>query len=91
MLASSFDEVTFLSENPNDLCDRLRLLFQKEQAAIDTNKLDNEIFVIVGKFLEYKSITPKQHQHFLIKYNPLHTRKNSKTIYYLCLSINTQI
>ena len=62
MLASSLQEIIFLSENPNKLCDRLRLLIQKKQAGNDTNKFDSEIIVIVDETIHYKCITLTQHK-----------------------------
>jgi len=72
ILASGFEEVIFLSENPNELCNRLCLIIQEKQAGNDTNKFDNEIIAILDKLLEYKSITPTQHKKILRKFNLLH-------------------
>ena len=37
LLASGLHEVIFLSKNLNELCDRLRLIFQEKQAGTDTS------------------------------------------------------
>ena len=71
LLASSLQEVIFLSENPNKLCDRLRLIFQKKQTGNDANKNDSDIFAINDKVLEYKCITPAQHKKLLKQFNLL--------------------
>ena len=69
LLASGFEEVIFLSENPNELCNRLCLINQEKQAGNDTNKFDNEIIAILDKLLKYKSITPSQCEKNLKKFN----------------------
>ena len=79
LLASSLHEAIFLSENANDICDRLRLIILENQAVNHTNEFDNEINAKVDKVLEYKSITPNQHKQILIKFVLLHTKKCSKT------------
>ena len=71
ILASGLQKVIFLSENPNELCDRLHLIIQEKQGGNDTNRFDNEIVAIVDKLLEYKSITTKQHKQILINFNLL--------------------
>ena len=73
--ASGLQEVIFLSENPNELCDRLRLIIQEKQGGNDTERFDKEIVAIVDKFLQYKSLTPKQHKQILNKFNLLNTTK----------------
>lgn len=75
ILASGLQKVIFLSENPNELCDRLHLIIQEKQGGNDTNRFDNEIVAIIDKLLEYKSITAKQHKQILINFNLLHTKK----------------
>ena len=59
----------FLSENPNELCDRLKLLLQEKHAGNNSDIINEEIFVIVDKLLEYKCISKKQHKQILIKCN----------------------
>ena len=56
----------FLSENPNELCDRLRLLLQEIHGGNNSNIINDEIVAIVDKFLEYKCISKKQHKQILI-------------------------
>ena len=62
----------FLSENPNELCDRLKLLLQEKQAGNNSDIINEEIVAIVDKLLEYKCISKKQHKQILIKCNLLH-------------------
>ena len=62
----------FLSENPNELCDRLKLLLQEKQAGNNSDIIIEEIVAIVDKLLEYKCISKKQHKQILIKCNLLH-------------------
>ena len=61
-----------LSENPNELCDRLKLLLQEKQAGNNSDIINEEIVAIVDKLLEYKCISKKQHKQILIKCNLLH-------------------
>ena len=61
----------FLSENPDELCDRLKLLLQEKHAVNNSNIITNEIVAIVDKLLEYKSINKKPHKQILIKCNLL--------------------
>ena len=61
----------FLSENPDELCNRLRLLLQEKHAGNNSNLINDEIPAIVDKLLEYKCISKKQHNQILIKCNLL--------------------
>ena len=61
----------FLLENPNELCDRLKLLLQEKQAGNNSDMIDQEIIAIVDKLLEYKCISKKQHKQILLKCNLL--------------------
>ena len=72
--ASGFSLI-FLSENPNKLCDRLKLLLQEKQAGKNSEKIHEEIVVIVDKLFEYKCISTKQHKQLSYKCNLLHTKK----------------
>ena len=58
-----------LSENPDELCDRLKLLLQEIQAGNNSDIIMEEIIAIVDKLLEYKCTSKKQHKQTLIKYN----------------------
>ena len=44
----------FLSSNPNELCDRLKLLLQEKHAGNSSNMIKEEIVAIMDKLLEYK-------------------------------------
>ena len=61
----------FLSENSDELCDRLRLLLQEKQAGNNSVIIDQEIIAIVDKLLEYKRISKKEHKQILLKCNLL--------------------
>ena len=69
--ASGVSKTIFLSFNPNELCDRLKLLSQEKQAGNNSDIINQEIVVIIDKLLEYKCISKKQHNQFLIKSNLL--------------------
>ena len=59
----------FLSENADELCNRLKLLLQEKHAGNNSDIINEEIVAIVDKLLEYKCITKKQHKQILIKCN----------------------
>ena len=65
--ASGILKTIFLSSNPNELCDRLRLLVQEKQAGNNSDIINQEIVAIVDKLLEYKCISKKEHKQILIK------------------------
>ena len=68
VMASGVTKI-FLSENPNELCDRLKLLLQEKQAGNNSDIINQEIVAIVDTLLEYKCISKKQHKQILIKCN----------------------
>ena len=59
----------FLSENADELCNRLKSLLQEKHAGNNSDIINEEIFAIVDKLLEYKCISKKQHKQILIKCN----------------------
>ena len=71
IMASGVSKTIFLSSDPNELCDRLKLLLQEKHGGINSNLIDDEIVIIVDKLLEYKCISKKQHNQILIKCNLL--------------------
>ena len=71
IMASGISKTIFLSENPNDLCDSLRLLLQEKHAGNNSDLINEEIIAIVNKLLEYKCITKKEHKQIFTKCNLL--------------------
>ena len=71
IMASGVSNTIFLSSDPDELCDRLRLLLQEKHAGNNSDIINDEIVAIVDKVLEYKCITKKQHKQILIKCNLL--------------------
>ena len=69
--ASGVSKTIFLSSNPNELCDRLKLLLEEKHAGNNSDIINDEIVIIVDKLLEYKCISKKQHKQILIKCNLL--------------------
>ena len=69
--ASGVSKTKFLSSDPDELCDRLKLLLQEKQAGNNSDIINNEIVAIEYKLLEYKCISKKQHKQILIKGNLL--------------------
>ena len=71
IMASGFSKTIILSSDPNELCDRLKLLLQEKHGGNNSDIMNDEIFAIVDKLLEYKFISKKQHKQILIKCNLL--------------------
>ena len=51
----------FLSENPDELCNKLKFLLQEKQAGNNSDIISQEIVALVDKLLEYKCISKKEH------------------------------
>ena len=71
IMASGVSKTIFLSSDPDELCDRLKLLLQEKQAGNNSDIINEEIVAIVDKLLKYKCISKKQHKQILIKCNLL--------------------
>ena len=69
--ASGFTKTIILSSDPNELCDRLKLLLQEKHGVNNSNLIDEEIVAIIDKLLEYKCLSKKLHKQILIKCNLL--------------------
>ena len=67
--ATGVSQTIFLSSDPDELCDRLKLLLQEKNAGNNSDIINDEIVSIVDKLLEYTCITKKQHKQILIKCN----------------------
>ena len=72
IMASGISNIIVLSSDPDELCNRLRILLQEIQAGNNSDLINQETVAIVNKLLEYKCITKKQHKQILIKCNLLH-------------------
>ena len=66
--ASGVSKAIFLSSDPDELCNRLKLLLQEKHAGNNSDIINDEIIAIVDKLLEYKCISKKQHNQILIKF-----------------------
>ena len=64
IMASGVSRTIILSSDPNELCDRLRLLLQEKHAGKTSDIINDEIVAIVDKLLEYKCISKKQQANF---------------------------
>ena len=71
IMASGVSKTIFLSSDPDELCDRLKLLLQEKHAGNNSDIINDEIIAIVDKLLEYKCVSKKQHKQILIKCNLL--------------------
>ena len=69
IMASGISKTIFLSSDPDELCERLKLLLQEKNAGNISEIINEEIVVIVDKLLEYECISKKQHKQILIKCN----------------------
>ena len=62
ILASGVSKTIFLPSDPDELCNRLKLLLQERHAGNNSDIINDEIVAIVDKILEYKCISKKQHK-----------------------------
>ena len=69
--ASEFSHTIYLSSDPDELCDRLKLLTQEKHAGKKSDRINQVIVAIIDKLLEYKFKSMKQHIQILIKCNLL--------------------
>ena len=68
IFASGFPDTKFLRSDPDELCNRLKLLIQKVQAGNNSDIIKEKIVFILDNLLEYKCITKKKQQkQFLVK------------------------
>ena len=66
IMASGFSAM-FLTENFNELCERLKLLLQEKQTGNNSNITNEEIVAIADKLLKYKWTSNEQHRFFTTK------------------------
>ena len=71
IMASGVSKTIFLSSDPDELCNRLKLLLQEKHAGNNSDLINRELIVIVDKLIEYKCISRKQHKQILFKCNLL--------------------
>ena len=71
IMASGVSKTIFLSSDPDELCDRLKILLQEKQAGNNSDIINEEIVAIIDKLFEYKCLSKKQHKQILIKCNLL--------------------
>ena len=69
--ASGVSKTIFLSSDPDELCNRLKLLLQEKHAGNNSDIINQEIVALVDKILEYKCISKKQHKQILLECNLL--------------------
>ena len=65
--ASGVSKSILLSSDPNEICDRLKLLLQKKHAGNNSDLINQEIVATLDKLLEYKCKSKKQDKKILIK------------------------
>ena len=69
--ASGVSKTIILSSDPDELCERLKLLLQEKHPGNISDIINQEIVVIVDKLLKHKCITKKQHKQIIYKCNLL--------------------
>ena len=69
--ASGVSKTIFLSSDPDELCDRIKLLVQEKHAGNISDIINEEFVAIIDNLLEYKCISKKQHKQILFKCNLL--------------------
>ena len=72
IMASGFPNTICLSSNPDELCDRMKLLLQEKHAGSNSNIFNKEIVAVFDKLLEYKCLSKEQHEQIIIECNLLH-------------------
>ena len=72
--ASGVSKTIFLSSDPYELCERLKLLLQEKHAGNNSDIINDEIVAIFDKLLEYKCISKKQREQILFKCIKTHIR-----------------
>ena len=72
MVSASGVPTIALSSNPNEFCDRLKMLLQEKQAGFNSDIIREEIVALVDKLLEYKCISTKQQKQLWTTCNLLH-------------------
>ena len=70
--ASGVSNIIILSSDPNELCNRKKLLLQEKQAENNSDINNHEIVAINDKLLEYQCLSKKQHKQILNKCNLLY-------------------
>ena len=60
---SSTQQYIFLPSDPDELVDKLKLLYFEKFGGNDSFLINEEIIAIVDKLLEYECISPSQHQN----------------------------
>ena len=69
--SSGVSKTIFLSSDPDELCDRLKILLQEKQAGNNSDIINDEVVAIIDVLLKNKCITKKQHKQILNKCNLL--------------------
>ena len=69
--ASGYSNKFFLSSDPDELRDRLKLLLQEKQAGNNSGIINDKIVAVFHKLLKYKCIPKKQHRKISNKCNLL--------------------
>ena len=69
--ASGVSRTRFLSPDPDEHSNRIKLFLQEKHAGNNSDIINDKIVAIVDKLLEFKCISKKQHKQILVKCNLL--------------------
>ena len=72
IIASGVSKTIFLSSDPEELCQKFKMIIQEKQARKNFEIINQGINAIIEKLLEYQCKTKKQHKKVLVKCNLLH-------------------
>ena len=87
-MASGISNTIFLPSDPDEFCDRLKLLLQEKHGGINSKLINEENFAVLDESLEYKCIYKNQHKQILIECYLLHERLI--TLIFLILNVQTK-
>ena len=69
IMASDISKTIFLPSDPNERCDRLKLMLQEKQGGNNSEIIDEEVIAIVDRLLADDCISKEQQKQILIKCN----------------------
>ena len=85
IFSSGISNTIFLPSDPNDLCNRLKMLLQEKQAGNNSNTIKGEVIVIVDKLLEYECISKNSINNFYLNVIYYTERKSKYKHSYNCM------
>ena len=71
IMAPGISKAIFLSSDPDEICNKLKVLLQEKHAGNNSGLINDEIVAIVDTLMEYNCIIKKQHKQVLSNCNLL--------------------